>query len=326
MSDSGLQRPVTASLCGQACCAWVLTAALVALAAPALAQTWTPPPPSPALQRDLEKAGAGNPDPLIALADAGDENAQYYAGMMFVAGRGVAKDGARGCAYAEKASAARADAMFLVGRCYQSGAGGAQDNAKAETAFSRAADMGFPKARCALGQMLMADPKRAAHGLALCRAAAEAGDADAQGAVGDAYFAGAGAPRDHAEARRWYEKAAAQNDLNAARRLGEMYAKGDGGKKDSKRAVRLWQGAEKAGDPMAAILVADQLFSDMTGGRTPGPGRYAFKGGVPLADVEAIEAWYRAAANQDPRPDVRQRATYALAILESIKKGAQSAR
>jgi TPR repeat protein len=105
-----------------------------------------------------------------------------------------------------------------------------------------------------------------------------------------------------------------------------MYARGDGGRKDTKDAVRLWEAAEKAGDPMSAILVADQLFADLTGGRTPAPGRYGFKGGVPIADIDAIAEWYRAAAKDDPRPEVRQRANYALAILEGMKKGAQAAR
>jgi TPR repeat protein len=317
-----------------------LSLTIAAIAAPAIAQTspaqtspplsvtdWIAPTPSPALQQDLAKADAGNPAPLVALADAGNTDAQYYAGMMYVFGRGgVAKDGPKGCAYAEQAAKARADAMFLLGRCFQSGAGGTQDNAKAETAFGRATEMGFGPAKCALGQMLMSDPHQAARGLALCKEAADAGDVDAQAAVANAYFAGVGVRRDRAEARRWYEKAAAQGDTNAARRLGEMYARGDGGPKDTKQAVKLWQGAEKAGDPMAAILVADQLFADLTGGRKPGPGTYAFRGGVPVADLEAVEAWYKQAAQQDPRIEVRERATYAIAILEGIKKGAQTTR
>jgi TPR repeat protein len=180
----------------------------------------------------------------------------------------------------------------------------------------------------ALAQTRQVSGTAPAPGLSLqdALAKANAGDARAQAAVGDAYFNGVGAPRDHAEARRWYEMAAKQSEVNASRRLGQMWANGDGGKKDTKRAVQIWQAAEKAGDPMAAILVADQLFSDLTGGRKPGPGKYAFTGGVPLADIDAISEWYQTAANSDPRPDVRQRATYALVILASLKKGAQTGR
>ncbi len=293
--------------------------ALIVLPAAALAQT-AAPAPSPAIQAALTKADAGDPGPLVKLADSGDSEAQYYAGVMFIFGRkAIQKDPVRGCAYEEKASAGRANAMFLVGMCYQSGAGGSQDNAKAEAAYTRASEMGFPKAKCALGKMLMANPQQAARGLDLCQEAAAAGDVDAQVAVGDAYFNGATGKRDYSAARRWYAMAAKQNNTHAARRLGEMYANGDGGPKDTKKAIELWTAAERAGDPLVAILVADQLFSDLTGGRKPGPGTYAFKGGVPVSDFAVVEAWYRLAQDHDPRPDIKERAKYALSILRNFQ-------
>jgi hypothetical protein len=83
--------------------------------------------------------------------------------------------------------------------------------------------------------------------------------------------------------------------------------------------------AEKAGDPLAAILVADQLFSELTGGRTPGPGKYGFRGGIPVEQITANEEWYQEALNRDPRPDVKKRAEYALKILASFKAAAAKA-
>ena len=118
--------------------------------------------------------------------------------------------------------------------------------------------------------------------------------------------------------------AAKQQHPAAARKLGELYAKGDGGKRDAKKAMELWKAAEKAGDPMVAILVADQLFSQMTGGKTPGPGKYAFRGGVPAGDIEVIEDWYRQARDRDPRPNVKKRADYALSVLAHFKQAAQA--
>jgi uncharacterized protein len=245
--------------------------------------------------------------------------------LVFLFGRGtIAKDPARGCAYERKASARRADAMHLVGMCEQSGVGGRPDKVKAEAAYTRAAEMGFTKSKCALGQMLMSDPPRAARGLALCREAGDAGDLEAQMAVANAYFSGSAGKRDLEAARTWYAKAAKQNNFDAMRKLGEMYANGDGGSKDSKKALKQWTTAEKAGDPLVSILVADHLFSNISGGRKPSPGIYGFRGGVPLKDIEVIEAWYRQAQSKDPRPDVRERAKYALAILASIKAGAQA--
>lgn len=310
----------------------IMALGLMFLTPPAAAQTSNPKAPvapeaSPAVQDALKKFDAGDAAPLIRLADGGDADAQYYAGLAYLFGRGaIAKNPARGCAYEAKASARRADAMHLVGMCEQTGAGGRPDKAKAEAAYTRAAEMGFTKSKCALGQMLMSDPPRAARGLALCREAGAAGDVEAQMVVASAYFNGSGATRDMAAARTWYEKAAKQNNLDAMRKLGEMYANGDGGPKDSKKALGQWTTAEKAGDPLVSILVADHLFSNMTGGRKPGPGVYAFRGGVPIKDIEVVEAWYGQAQSRDPRPDVKKRAEYALAILASMKAGAKSKR
>ncbi len=298
----------------------------LALASPALAVGWTAPAPGPELQADMKKAEAGDPAPLVRRADAGAADAQYYAGVLYIFGRpNIPKDAKRGCAFEQKASARRADAMHLVGMCHQGGVGGAPDKAKAEAAYGRAAAMGFTRSNCALGQMLMAEPRQARRGLALCEEGGRLGDADAQVVVGNAYFSGPAPERNRAVARKWYEMAAKQNKTDAARKLGQMYATGDGGRKDTKKAVELWTAAEKAGDPLVAILVADHLFSQLTDGRTPGPGQYAFRGGVPVGDIEVAEEWYHQALTRDPRPDVQKRAKYAISILASFKTAAQSA-
>jgi TPR repeat protein len=306
---------------------WIVAAlAIFVLPSAALVQTRTAAPaPSPQVQSALQKAEAGDPGPLVKLADSGNTEAQYYAGVLFIfGGKLTPKDPVRGCAYEGKASAHRADAMHLVGMCYQNGVGGTQDKAKAEAAYSHAAEMGFPKSKCALGKMLMAEPAQAKRGLGLCQAAAQAGDVDAQIALGDAYFGGTVTKRDYSAARKWYEMAAEQKNPQAGRRLGEMYANGDGGNKDTKKAMSLWIAGEKAGDPLVAILVADQLFSDLTGGRKPGPGTYAFRGGVPVADIQVAEEWYQLARDRDPRPDVQARAKYALSILQGFRTADQS--
>jgi TPR repeat protein len=304
-----------------------VTPALLLIAAMAAAQTTAGPPPqvAPDLAAALDKAQAGAPEELVRLADSGRQDAQYYAGVMFLFGRGgVPADPARGCAYEQKASAHSAEAMRLVGECYRQGALGKPDPEKAKAAFARAVEMGDPKSKCALGRMLMAEPADAARGLALCKEAATAGDVDAQLAVADAYFAGRGAPLDRKEARAWYDRAVQAKSPQAARKLGEMYANGDGGKKDTKKAVELWRQAETAGDPLAPILVADQLFADITGGKKPGPGTFAFKGGVPVGDIEIVQSWYQEALDRDPRPDVKQRAKYAISVLEQFKKAGQT--
>jgi TPR repeat protein len=300
--------------------------ATIAIAWPTFAQKWGNETAVPSeLQAALAKADAGDPHELTKLADSGRADAQYYAGVMYLFGRGsIARDTKRGCAYEEKASASRADAMHLVGLCYQHGLTGAADREKAKAAFSRADQMGFPKSRCALGQLLMTEPGEGPRGLELCQVSAEAGDVSAQLTVANAYFSGGPVKADHAAAAKWYGMAAAQKSPEAARRLGQMYANADGVKRDKKKAMELWKTAEQAGDPMVAILVADELFSDLTGGKTPEYGQYKFKGGVPVGDVEVIEDWYKLARDRDPRPEVKQRAVRALNILAGFKKAAST--
>src|SRR5436190_10298870 len=234
----------------------LLLAALILIAlapgglAAAAAPNWIAPKPGPALQAALDKAQAGQPAELLAKADAGDHEAQYYAGVLYLFGRPtIPRDPKRGCAYEEKASATRPDAMHLVGLCHQNAAGPGEppNKAQAEAAFTRAIDMGFAKSKCALGQMLIADGKEGQRGVNLCRQAANDGDVGAQAFVANAYFSGSGVKQDHAQARKFYEMAAKQKDLDSARRLGEMYSRGDGGKKDTKKALEIWTASEKAG-------------------------------------------------------------------------------
>jgi TPR repeat protein len=301
--------------------------AMAAITSLALAQekAASPPPVAEDLRAAMAKADAGDASEINRLADTGRPDAQYYAGMMYITGRGtIAKDPPRGCAYEEKASAARADAMYAVGQCNRLGLTGKVDAVKAKAAYSRAVEMGSPPARCALGLMLMSEPGQAQSGLDMCKASAKAGDVDAQMAVAETYFNGGPVTADHGEARKWYAMAADANQPDAGRKLGEMYANGDGGKRDTKKALKLWIAAEKAGDRMAPILVADQLFSDMTGGKKPAPGQYKFRGGIPTGDIDAVSDWYREAAQVDPRPEVKQRAEYALQILASLKSAGQS--
>ena len=62
--------------------------------------------------------------------------------------------------------------------------------------------------------------------LAVLVPAAEAGDANAQNIVGDAYDSGSGVDVDHAKARAWWEKSAAQGFQKAQFNLGKLLSEG----------------------------------------------------------------------------------------------------
>ena len=60
------------------------------------------------------------------------------------------------------------------------------------------------------------------------RNSAQAGDAEAQNAMGLAYKNGREVPADYAQAATWFQKAADQNNPAAAKNLGLMFAEGLG--------------------------------------------------------------------------------------------------
>jgi len=64
------------------------------------------------------------------------------------------------------------------------------------------------------------------------KAKEEAGDAESQVELGRRYDEGAGVVKDHAEAAKWYRKAAEQNYANAQFNLGMCYEEADAGTED----------------------------------------------------------------------------------------------
>ena len=75
------------------------------------------------------------------------------------------------------------------------------------------------------------------------KAKAEAGDAESQVELGLRYDRGEGVVKDHAEAAKWYRKAAEQNFAAAQYNLGVCYERGDGVAEDRVEAVKWYRKA-----------------------------------------------------------------------------------
>ena len=85
------------------------------------------------------------------------------------------------------------------------------------------------------------------------RQAAEGGEPAANLALGDAYAAGIGVPRQSdKEAYRCYKVAAAAGEPDGQYRLGLCYERGKGCMGDAQRATRLYDAAARAGHLAAA--------------------------------------------------------------------------
>jgi uncharacterized protein len=82
-------------------------------------------------------------------------------------------------------------------------------------------------------------------------AAANAGDGEAQLAMGTAHFLGRGVKKDSARAAHWFREAAKAGDVGAQYLLASMYEQGDGVEKDLRLARYWYDVAAKNGDPAA---------------------------------------------------------------------------
>ena len=202
---------------------------------------------------------------LEALADKGRPDAQEMLGeILGPSGPAALRDEVAACGWYAKGAVSRSDSLHNLAHCAERGVGGTPDFARAAALYRQAADRGYPKSMCALGNLYVAGrgvPKDEAKGASLCQQAAERGEPDAQTDVGNFYLQGIGVPHDMVQARHWYELAAAQGQPNAEFVLGEIYWNGDGIARDRAKAAELWKAAYKEGRVDAAPLLAAWLFS-----------------------------------------------------------------
>lgn len=145
-----------------------------------------------------------------------------------------------------------------------------------------------------LGQGVVKDD---AKGLAWSRLAADQGLAAAQTAVGVAYARGAGVPKDYVVAVAWWRKAADQGNAAAAADLGLAYSRGLGVPTDDTAAVAWWRKGADSGDAKAQVYLARALFRGK---------------GVQVDKEQAVAWWRKAAAKGNPKAETDLGAAYML--------------
>jgi TPR repeat protein len=197
---------------------------------------------------------------LEALARAGRADAQETLGEVLFHGDPSGADiRTLACGYFSMASRTRRDALHSFAHCVELGVSGSPNPVQAARLYQQAADGGYAKSMCALGNLYIAGrgvPKDAERGAGLCLRGAEAGDKDAQADLGNLYLHGVGVAHDMVQARRWLELAAAQHQANAQFNLGKIYWNGDGIARDQMKAAALWKAAYAGGRTDAASLLA----------------------------------------------------------------------
>jgi hypothetical protein len=112
------------------------------------------------------------------------------------------------------------------------------------------------------------------------KAAADAGQAEAQFDLGVLYAKGLGVPRDQNEAANWYRKSAEQGNAEAEFALGQMYSRGWGVPRDVADAIRWFE-------------MANSLDSD-----GPPTDWMTLEGFGVAQDPQQAAYWYRLAADK----------------------------
>jgi TPR repeat protein len=92
--------------------------------------------------------------------------------------------------------------------------------------------------------------------LRIWRQLADAGNAEAQLALGTMYEFGEGVPATLAEAAKWYRKAAEQGNVEAQLNLGFMHVNGQGVSRDYAKALIWYEKAAQQGSALAQYSVA----------------------------------------------------------------------
>ena len=163
-------------------------------------------------------------------AEAGDKRAMYALALMYLYGEdGASKDfHAANDWFRRAADANVAEAIRMVGECYEEGWGCYVDRQAAIRWYKFAAEAGDPKATLKLSKM---------------------------------YINGEDVDKDYGEALKWLFKAAGFYDADAMQMLGDCYRYGYGTYKDVDTAIRWYEKAIRAGSDTAKKFL-DELYSE----------------------------------------------------------------
>jgi TPR repeat protein len=189
-------------------------------------------PPAPATGNSPpqeRKAPPATESELLALAKQGNLDAENRLGVMYLEGKGVAKNVPEGIKWIRAAAdGGHAAAQLNVGLLYSNGFGVPKDYAEAAKWYRRSAEQGDPGGEANLGFL---------------------------------YERGLGVVQNFTEASKWYRKAADQNNAVGQTNLAIMYEKGEGIAKDEAEAIRLMSLAAGKGFAPAQIALAVHYFS-----------------------------------------------------------------
>lgn len=188
---------------------------------------------------------------FFKAADAGNSDAQYYLGRMYLEGIAVDQNLNKAGEWFSKASEdSHPDALLELGRLYLNDKYSGKDPDMGFVFLSYSAEAGNATAMVDMGyyyskgKYVNKDVQKAVN---LFKEAAERGNAVGQYNLALKYIKGEGVPQDNVQAFKWFEKAAKLGDAYAQYNVGVMYEKGMGVTRDLKKAVQYYKKASNQG-------------------------------------------------------------------------------
>jgi TPR repeat protein len=192
----------------------------------------------------LQKSYAEEATVALKLAEEGDTQAQGVVAKMFMSGRGVKKDEAKGIDWLRKSLALppdHPDFQVVLAKMYldEHDLFLKHNYSRAMELFQQAAAKGNGEAQYQIGFLYdfgQGVTRSSEKAITWYRQSAENGYAEAQFEIGVRYAQGRDAKQDYAEALRWLRKAADQTHPEALMWMGNMYEEGWGVPKDQMEA------------------------------------------------------------------------------------------
>ena len=180
----------------------------------------------------------------MAVPECGDAEAVFSLARKYAKGEGVQQDYKKAFELAMKAAEqGHVEAQAIVSQCYRKGTGVERDYSKSFIWLKKAAMQGDAISQYNLAGMLYKrmigeDVLSREEALMWLKEAAENGFADAQLALGELCYSGEWVAEDESEAKKWWEKAAAQGNAEAWLHLAGLY-RADGKTKEALKHYRL---------------------------------------------------------------------------------------
>ena len=197
---------------------------------------------------------------FLQAAEFDYSDAQYYVGLCYFRGVGVAKDDTKAVEWFKKAAEQKhVKAQAYLGVCYYYGFGTQQNTSKGIDLLKTALDQNDRIAQYFLGEFYLTGESVNEDinlGIELIKKSAEQDLSLAQDLLGDLYYYGEGVLQDYNLAVEYYLKAAEQGDYEAQNMLGVCYANGTGVKQDYKAALKWYQKSADQGYDIAQCNLA----------------------------------------------------------------------